>query len=234
MGIVLCVQRASDAGNLPYPYTISGSYAVEAEARDDHVGAMGLGPSEQDIYEYGVAPSINNVVDYSTQPSAEVNKSSSATILTMHGQVGSFQIFTSAIANSARVTNDAPLYIVEAQATNNATLRVSDYIQLDSKATGPVILNAKWTISGNLTAMATGTQSANSSDGFLFDYTQSTAESYLGVDGTGVAPGPINGNDTVVFGPHYAEHYMVQGGKQPPPTIDHVEADPPKIGCNLV
>jgi hypothetical protein len=222
--LALFVQRASFAGNLPYPYSLGGTYHVEAEARDDHESAIG-NPSVQDNDLTGEAPSVNNVVDYSAQPGAEIAQSNSACILTMHAQLGSFQIFTSAISNSARVTNDHPLYTVEAQARSSANLSVSDVLRINTTP-GRKIINAKWTISGYLGADANGAQSADPNDSFLYDYTQSVGESWLGVSGTGITPGPIPG-DNIANGNQYAEYFKQQGGKQPPPTIDHLAVDPP-------
>jgi hypothetical protein len=215
------------------PYQVHGSYSIVAQAVDGHFqpGVVTLNLSD-------IPQSVNNVVDFVTLPRlANINQSVGTFELSLHGQLGFFQISTRATASSMRTTNDQPLTGVGASALSEGGLEVVDHIIFHSPTPGTKIINTFWTISGSLAASATGIQHDASGASGSFDYVPSVGESWINVTGTGVAPGSY---DTKNFGDNigighirpqvvYGIHYATQGGYDPPPTIDHFEGEPPTI-----
>jgi hypothetical protein len=215
------------------PYRMYGSYSIVAQAVDSH-----FQPDMVTLNLSDIPQSVNNVVDFVTIPRlANINQSVGAFELSLHGQLGFFQIKTRATASSMRTTNDQPYSGVGASALSEGELDVVDHIIFHSPTPGTKIINTFWTISGSLAASATGIQHDASGASGDFDWAQSVGESWINVTGTGVAHGSYstgNGGDNIGIGHNvpqfvYGYHYAIQGGYDPLPTIDHFEGEPPSI-----
>jgi hypothetical protein len=170
IGVVLYILSPSTAVAV---YQLNGQYSITSEAHDGH-----FNPSTSTLSELGGIPPVNNIIDLPEllEPTA-INQSTSFASVMMHGQVGQFKIETKASVVAQRTGNQN--VGVGGSAGAQGILNVQDDFTLHSRNPGPIVINTKWTISGTLTAAATG----------LFDPNwsiQSIAESWVTVTGTGI------------------------------------------------
>jgi hypothetical protein len=237
---------ASVSGKLmSLPYSVGGHYELSGGVSDPH-----FFPGQQGFNLGDFAPDVNDVVDYSSGdisasvgPVIGIDGSGSTNAhasITVHGQLGSFKIKTIAKAFSQRITNDCPLCPVRALAQSEGTVDVVDWVEFSSNTASSMIVNTKWTISyfsgdnkageaADADASAIGTYHDQAAIG-ASDYTQSTAASFLTVTGTGIAPAPYKAygaGGLSAPSAAYAVSWATAGGYDLPPTIDHIQQDPP-------
>jgi hypothetical protein len=233
-------EPASVSGKLmSLPYSVFGTYKVVGTAGDSH-----FVPGQQSFDLEDFAPEVSaDVVGYdSGDLSAGVGpfiaggaKSSNVgASIQVHGQLGSFKIFTSANAFSQRITNDCPYCAVNANAQSEGTLDVADWVEFSSKTASSMIVNTKWTISfspgspGDMYALAYGATHQSGTQNS--DYTTSMAASFINVTGTGIAPGPypaVGAGGLQAPSRAYAVYWNADGGYDPPITVNQVQQNPP-------